>query len=200
MESLHDRDQRILKLREQKRTHSQIARELELPKDTVRYVLRVKCGISGPANDWTSEFWNKNTDKLIEMYEAGTTYLEIGETIGATKSAVTGRIHTLIRVGRLMAKERPMNVAVKAIVLYEPVTQEPPRRPCKPLPASMLRHFTCDGGVGLDDVGAGCRWPYDPVDDGWRYCGAPATATYCDRHQRLSLQATSTTESVPSLT
>lgn len=192
---MEERDAKIIQLRSEKKSHTEIAATLNVPSTVVRYVLVHKNMIKGRATDDTrSPFWQEHTPKLIELYTTtNLTTPEIARQLGSTTAACSGQIWRLAEAGVIQrrAKEVKSPVGKPATVIYD----LSPKLPPKPLPASVMQHFAPQPAKPSLEAVAGCRWPFDPVDAGssYTFCGcriAPnATLPYCSLHSTLSRRA-----------
>ena len=143
-----------------------------------------------------NSFWSKSRiDQLKRETQEGKTAREIGAALGCSKQAV---IEKCKRHGIKLRHKRGCPVErrvapkpIPALVEIAPRVSRQPRRAAAPVKAIAFEPPTNDN-VALPVIRAHqCRWPMgDPRDvEGFRFCGATATLTYCPYHYGLAYRA-----------
>ncbi|CAH1661939.1 putative GcrA cell cycle regulator [Hyphomicrobiales bacterium] len=156
----------------------------------------------------TDCFWTPEViDRLSVLYLDGRSASQIGKEISATRNAVIGKIHRLLKAGdlhHLVRERRPSERKhrKKPIELEEataPVqVQEPApvfKAPLPPPPLVPVETARAVQGVPMTKLEHGmCRWPlwpnrgFTPMEDK-RYCGEPAKLgqAYCEHCRKESV-------------
>lgn len=134
------------------------------------------------------------TEELVEALRAmassgNSSATVIGDRLGLTRSAVLGKLH---RMGIKLQRSRrraapkppraPRTARSPSLRLRAPC--KPPAEPFVDLPPGVFPETACS----LADLRSGaCHFPYGgPSDhDGFRYCGAPCSGSYCAGHRQI---------------
>jgi len=136
------------------------------------------------------ETWTEARDnELTRHWIAGELSVrQIGDAMGMTKSAISGRAHRLQRYGRLAPRAKLPSVTTTRQAPL-PARSLPPHKPVqKPAQIPKARTVLSIGGARIRE----CMWVHgDPSRGPWRYCGCNALPgkPFCGDHAAKAYQA-----------